>query len=50
MMMMKTEVRTIEKVVEQATMLVSRQSILLGHQTTPFQILGEFPDIVAMNH
>jgi hypothetical protein len=50
MMMMKTEVRTVERVVNQATMLVSQQSILLGHRTTLFQILGEFPDTAATNH
>ena len=42
MMMMKTEVTTVEKVVDQATMLVLHHSILLEHRTTSFQILGEF--------
>ena len=50
MMMMKIELRTIEKVVERMIVLVLQQSILLGHRTTPIQILGEFPDKVATNH
>jgi hypothetical protein len=47
--MMKMEVKIVERVVKRATMLVSQQSILMGHRATPFQILGEFLDMAAMN-
>jgi hypothetical protein len=49
MMMMTMEGRSMEKVVKRATMLASQQSILVGHQATPFQILGTISDTAATN-
>ena len=49
MMMMTMKVESVERVVKRATLLASQQSILVGHQATPIQILGTILNTTAMN-